>query len=485
MHKHIVGVLLVLGLWLSPHRGLAQQADDPLVHDQRAAMHRSTRDDISQYPNVPRYTITGVITPETQQLAATQTLIYVNTSPVTLNRLYFRLFPNLVDMGGNVVINAARVDDQAAPFTMEADNYLVRVDLATPVASGAATSVALDFVTTMPYNKGRIWYGAMNSDGATLSLASAYPIIANIVDGSWEIDVPDTKGDMVNSPVALYDVTLTAPRTHSIVATGTTTAISQDGATHTYHIVSGLQRDFMIAATTQPRVNVTVDGTQLNVYYPAGNVRGGRLALKFARQALHLYNTQIGQFPYNELDIVIVDAGTFYGVEYPGLTLIERRLLNTSWLLESIMAHEIAHQWFYGVIGNDVQRHAWVDESMATYAQALYREAIWGKPAAIVEANEWQKRYDRLIARNADGPIERHMDDFSLYTYGTIAYDKAALYLAAVRSQIGDDAFFAALRNYYRDNRYGYVDGSALTNAFQNACQCDIQPLYTSWVLAR
>ena len=94
-------------------------------------------------------------------------------------------------------------------------------------------------------------------------------------------------------------------------------------------------------------------------------------------------------------------------------------------------------------------------------------------------------RYERLKTRNADGPIARHMRDFTLYTYNVLAYDKAALYLAALRAQIGDDAFFAALQRYYHDNRYAYVDSSALTNAIQQTCNCDIQPLYASWVLAR
>jgi hypothetical protein len=480
-----IGVVLLWFLLVLPQQGTAQEQETPMQHDQRAAMHNSTRSDIEHYGDVPRYQITGVITPQTQTLQATQKLFYVNKSTDPLDRLYFRLFPNLDDMGGAVVITAARINEQAVPFTSEAGEYLVRIDLAEPLASGATIVVALDFATTMPYNKGQQWYGAMNDDGASLSLASAYPIIANYANGRWETEIPDTKGDMVNSPVALYDVTLTAPSNYSIVTTGTTTQIIKNGNTQTIHVVSGLQRDFTLVATTLPRVSGSIDGTRINVYYPTGNIRGGRLALKFARQAIQLFNVKFGQYPYNELDIVAVDAGTFYGVEYPGLTLIRRDLFATSWLLESIIAHEIAHQWFYNVIGNDVQQHAWVDESLATYAQVIYREAVWGQPAAKIEGDDWVVRYERLKTRNADGPIARHMRDFTLYTYNVLAYDKAALYLAALRAQIGDDAFFAALQRYYHDNRYAYVDSSALTNAIQQTCNCDIQPLYASWVLAR
>lgn len=480
-----IGVILLWALIGAPLHGQAQEGDTPVQHDQRAAMHTSTHDDINQYGNVPQYTLTGVISTDTQTLTATQNLLYVNKSTRELNELYFRLFPNLADMGGVMVIRDARVGDQAVSYTMEANNYLVRVALPTPLTPGSTVNVALDFVTTMPVNKGRELYGAMNDDGSTLSLASAYPIIATIVNDTWEIELPDTKGDLVNSPVALYDVTLTAPSNYSIVTTGTTTSIARTGNTQQVHVVSGLQRDFMLVATTLPRVSTTVDGTQINVYYPTGNIRGGRLALKFARQAVQLFNTKFGQYPYNELDIVAVDAGTFYGVEYPGLTLIERRLFAKSWFLESIIAHEIAHQWFYAVVGNDVQQHGWVDESLATYAQVIYREALWGRPAALLEADDWIVRYERLKTRNADGPIDRHMREFTLYSYNVLAYDKAALYVAAIRTQVGDAAFFRALQQYYRDNRYGYVDGTALVRAVEQTCSCDIHPLYNQWVLAQ
>jgi aminopeptidase N len=310
-------------------------------------------------------------------------------------------------------------------------------------------------------------------------------MLANNLGGGWEIDVPDTKGDLVNSPVALYDVTITAPLEYSIVTTGTATSSTRTASNQQIHVVSGLQRDFMVVATTLAHVSTTVDGTTLNVYYPNGNVRGGYLALKFARQAVHLYNGMFGQYPYNELDMVAVDAGTFYGVEYPGLLLFDQRLFSKAWFFESIVAHEVAHQWFYNVIGNDVQTHAWVDESFATYAQVLYREKIWGASAATIERTGFVNQYAKLQARNSDGPIEQHMREFTLYSYNVLVYAKAALYLDAVRAQVGPEVFGQAMRDYYAAHRYEVVDGTAFVGAVQSACNCDIQPLYNRWVLGQ
>ncbi len=476
---------LLCGIPVMSHAQTVATLTTEVQSDQRAAMHSSARDDIARHPNASRYQIISTIDPVARTWQGQQTLTYTNQSGVTLDKLYFRLFPNLPDLGGDLTITAASVAGVIVPVQYEANRYLARLDLATPLASGSQITTILDFVTTVPDNVGQSLYGAFNHDSQNLALASAYPMLANNPAGIWEIEIPDTKGDLVNSPVAVYDVTITAPLGYSIVTTGTATSSTRTATDQQIHVVSGLQRDFMVVATTLARVSTTVDGTTINVYYPNGNLRGGHLALKFARQAVHLYNGMFGQYPYNELDMVAVDAGTFYGVEYPGLLLFEQRLFNKAWFFESIVAHEVAHQWFYNVIGNDVQTHAWVDESFATYAQVLYREKIWGASAATIERTGFVNQYAKLQARNSDGPIEQHMREFTLYSYNVLAYAKAALYLDAVRAQVGPEVFAQAMRDYYAAHRYKVVDGTAFVGAVQSACNCDIQPLYNQWVLGQ
>ena len=475
---------LLFGIPAMSHAQTVATLTTEVQSDQRAAMHSSARDDIARHPAVPRYQIISTIDPVARTWQGQQTLTYTNQSGVTLDRLYFRLFPNLSDLGGDLTMTAASVAGSASRCNTS-HRYLARLDLTTPLAAGAQITTTLDFVTTVPDNVGQTLYGAFNHDNQNIALASAYPLLANNLGGVWEIDVPDTKGDLVNSPVALYDVTITAPLEYNIVTTGTATSSTRTASKQQIHVVSGLQRDFMVVATTLAHVSTTVDGTTLNVYYPNGNVRGGQLALKFARQAIHLYNDMFGQYPYNELDMVAVDAGTFYGVEYPGLLLFEQRLFSKAWFFESIVAHEIAHQWFYNVIGNDVQSHAWVDESFATYAQVLYREKIWGASAATIERTGFVNQYAKLQTRNSDGPIDQHMHAFTLYSYNVLAYAKAALYLDAVRAQVGPDVFAQAVRDYYTAHRYEVVDGTAFVGAVQSACNCDIQPLYNHWVLGQ
>jgi aminopeptidase N len=238
-------------------------------------------------------------------------------------------------------------------------------------------------------------------------------------------------------------------------------------------------------ATTLPQLTEVVDGTRINIYYPVTQRSTAQSAMRYAKQSLVAFNTQFGQYPYNELDFVAVDARSFYGVEYPGLILLQDRIFTNQPLLERIIAHEVAHQWFYNLIGNDVQQHAWVDESLATYAQVIYQEFVYGPIAKQNELAALQAQYDELIKRNRDGAIDRPMTDFTLYTFNAIAYAKGALYIDALRTTAGDTAFFAALQKYVDIYAYQVVDGTALRDLVQQQCMCDVQPIYQRWVLAQ
>ena len=457
---------------------------DPAA-DQQLAMHASARADIAKNPDVPRYRIIGTIDPSKRTWQASQTLTFRNKSGATLTKLYFRLLPNLPDVGGNLTVGSATVNGKTVVVRSEANRYLARLDLTTPITNGTQVSVVLNFVTTAPGSNGASLYGTIYQDGQTMSLASAYPLLANNTNGVWDVAVPNTKGDLVTSTAAYYDVSITAPTTHKIVSTGTAVSTSTTGTNQTVRIVSGLQRDFALTATKLASINATIDGTKISVYYPAGKLTAGQAALKYASQSLRFYNITYGQYPYNELDIVNLNAGSFEGVEFPGFILIEQPFFTTSADFESLIIHEVAHQWFYGVIGNDVQNHAWVDEGLATYSQVLYQEALRGAAAGTKEKNIFVADYNDLKAQKGDGAIDRPISTMSDYSYGVLTYSKAALYFDAIRTKIGAVKFTAALRNYYTTNRYGLVDGMAFVRAAQTSCGCDLLPLYNQWVLAK
>jgi len=475
----IVCTLVLVGVQpVSMHASL-------LNADQSLAMHTAHRNDPSTIEAVPHYRLDTLFEPESQRWRGWMQVRFRNPSPTPMTAIYVRLYANLDDFAGEAAVYRPTVNGQRATITYELDGYLARINYDEPIEVGDEIELTLDFLTTTPVDAGKEAYGAFNDDGSSISMASAYPLIAEFRDGDWLRQIPDGKGDLVNAPIATYDVEVTLPLTHRVVATGNTIAYRRSVAEHTYQIVSGLQRDFTIVATTLPHLTKVIEGTRINIYYPRKQRADAQLAMRYAAQSLEVFNQRFGQYPYNELDFVAVDARSFYGVEYPGLILLQDRLFANHPLLERIVAHEVAHQWFYNVVGNDVQQHAWVDESLATYAEIIYQEDVHGLLAKQIELDDLQAQYDELIERNRDGPIDRPMTEFTLYTFNTIAYAKGALYVDALRTTAGDQAFFASLKRYVATYAYQVVDGTALRDVVQQECACDVQPIYQRWVLAQ
>lgn len=479
-----VGVIILISMLL----GIVQpavQAAHGVVADQTAAMHPNARSDIAKNATAPLYQIVGTVNPSKRTWQATQTHTFTNQTGGILRTIYYRLTANLPDVGGSITLSGATVNGRKATVTYEANRYLARLDMRTPIAKNATVTVVVSFTTTAANNGGENVYGTLNSDGQTIALAMAYPLLAMHTNGTWDTTVPDTTGDIITSPVAFYDVTITTPRTYTVVSTGTPVSTRINGTNQTVRMVSGLQRDFALAVSTLSSVNATVDGTKITVYYPNGQLKGGQASLTYASHALRIFNGIYGQYPYNELDIVTVNAGTFEGIELPGFVLIEQAFFTVSSDYERLVVHEVAHQWFYGVIGNDVQNHAWVDEGITSYSQVLYQEALYGTQAGINEKRIFVDDYAALKTKKQDGAVDRPVSEMSDYQYGVLSYSKAALYVDAIRSTIGANAFSAALKSYYTTNRYAIVDGTAFVRAVQGSCDCDIQPLYNQWILAK
>ena len=460
----------------------APQLNAPLnPQDQAAALLPDFQGDLANADKWNRYTISAMIDPAADMIAGREQIEYTNRDDRPLDAVYFHLYPNLPDFGGQLRIDAVAIDGRAAEVVYESRRYLLRVNLPQPLAPGAKTVIGLAFTTNTPKNASASLYGAFNEENGVLALASSYPIAAIVRGGTWDIAQPNGRGDFVNSETALYDVTLAAPADWNLITTGVAVDRRLEDGHQTVRIVSGPQRDFMISATQLAHVSAEVDGTRINSYYEPGSEAGGQGALQSAVNALRTYNARYGRYPLAELDVVQIAATTFLGVEYPGLIMIERRLYTRPPALEDTVAHEVSHQWWYSQVGNDVQTEAWIDEALASYSQIVYQEVIHGPDAAERELEGFRQRYRDLVAAGGDAPVEQPTAAFR-NNYVAVVYGKAVLFFQALRKQIGDTAFDRFLHDYYANHRYGFVTGADLLASAEGACSCNLDELYRDWI---
>jgi hypothetical protein len=439
----------------------------------------------------PVYTLDVHVDWEALTVAGTETLLFTNNEDVPLDALYLRLYPNAPHYEeGQTDVGPVTLDSQLAESS--ADGTVLEVTLPQPLAPEGRVSLTIPFTVTVPHRADRFGF-----QDDVMMLGHWYPMLAVYDDEGWNLDPYVEMGDAFYSEVGFYTVHLTVPDSTIVAATGVEarrTLLRTPKTRITF--VSGATRDFALALSPRYRTQTRwVGDTQVTSFYLPEDEEGGRRALDTAADALQVFNARFGPYPYTEFDVAetpfLID-GSPGGMEFPGLIFIstnlyrpERFFANT---LDIIVAHETAHQWWYGVVGNNQVDEPWLDESFATFAQILYVEDTQGKEQAQAEEALWvDMPYLMTTMMGEDRPVATSLLEFDdSLTYGGIVYSKGAIFLRELRELVGDETFFTILQHHYETYRYGIVppDGFQRSVAEVTDDDLDALALYDLWVLS-
>ncbi len=234
-----------------------------------------------------------------------------------------------------------------------------------------------------------------------------------------------------------------------VVSTGSRTAISADGLDMTFTAVN--VRDIVVAAAADYRTTqVLVGDTVVRVVARPGFPKAA--VLRAAKVAIAKLEAKLGPYPYRVIKIVQAAGG--YGMEGPGVVWIPTTTAPSA-NLAYLVTHEVAHQWFYGLVGNDQAREPFADEAPADF---VTRDILG------------MRRASRCAAADLDRSIYR----YSRSCYYEIVYIQGGNLLAAARTRMGSAAFWAAIRRYLEDNRWGLVRTRTLLDALDEATPRDM-----------
>ena len=367
---------------------------------------------------------------------------------------------------------------QSAALT---DESVTSIELAREVAPGETIVLSLGFVTRLP----KIISRAGVEDGF-FAVAQWFPKIGVYAcDPSCTFSAAAYHSDSeFYADFGVYDVVLDVPRALVVGATGVLVdeQTSADRKTLRYHAED--VHDFVWAADARfvsqtievddalglPPVTVRL----LGVPALAGNAERH---LATARASLLELGRRLGPYPYRELTIVQVfhDAADAGGMEYPTLLFTEdepspRQL----YAPELVTAHEIAHQWFQGVVASDEVEEPWLDEGLTEFATSWVMERITPPRALLYRMFGHELSYahmerTQLAGERADALMKPAYAFRDRHVYAELVYRKTSLLLATLRARLGDDAFFRSLRSYVDRHRFLHPHTGDFLAAFDDA----------------
>jgi len=407
-----------------------------------------TATQVAPVRTVPRYVLEANLDYEGHSIQATQQVHYVNTTTETLPDLVFNVFPNYTEdifRLDSVSTEQPERDEEAPQLEYTLNGTSLRVSLPSGLEPEDEVTLFLDFSLQLPrMNPYLEWSnGSLGYSDRMLAAGNWYPVLVPYREGQgWNAYAYHLVGDPYVSQVADYEVEIVAPSDVVIAGSG-----DEQRFGNRWKYACTEARSFAFAASDQYSLLSQQAGhvTVVSYFFPV-HEHSGSDALLAAAEAIASFEELFGPYPYSSYRIAEVDfAGA---LEYSGLTF-----LGDDWYADhpggyrsrmvSLVVHEVAHQWWYGVVGNDQAREPWLDESLATYSSMLYYERLHPE---LVDW-WWETEVDSYRPQGQiNRPIYAFMDG---RTYLNAVYRRGALFIRDLRERMGDDEFYAFLRDYY------------------------------------
>ena len=360
----------------------------------------------------------------------------------------------------------------------------LRLPLRQPLPPGASLGLSLAYELSLPSptpdpqtRPVPFGYTAKQTN-----LVDWYPFVAPYVTGKgWLAHPAGYFGEHLVYDIADFQVNvrLVGGRQGLTVAASAPAVIDGDWRRYQFNsarnFVWSVSHDYQVASET------VGDVTVLSYFFPI-HPTAGQAALKTTAQALALYSELYG--PYRHATLTVVEADFLDGMEYDGLYFLSNGFYNLYQgqpgdYLVSIAAHETAHQWWYGLVGDDQAMEPWLDEALATYSERLFYERVYP------EGLDWWWNY-RVDYYQPRGWVDSNIyNSGSWRAYRDAVYLNGAYFLEDLRKQIGDAAFFAFLKDYAAQYAGRIAAGDDFFNLLKQHTQTDITPLLKKYFSSR
>lgn len=437
------------------------------------------------------YDIDLIIDYDAGSFEGTAVIDYTNSTGVALSELFFRLYANDDSLYGTAFVQILDIAIQTGSrsFSLYLNDTVVLVPLDEPLQPDEPIELTIAFsgvTSNWPANEqmgsNETGYGLLTKSTSALTLTTFYPVMAVYSDEGWALDPSTGFGDTLMGDTANYSVQLTTQAGPTPVTSGEIVAVNPEADSITYSFTATNARDFSLVLVEQNYTPVTaeLDDAIIRTWFTTRLEAAGRLALDMATFSFELYEDVVGPCPFREIDLVEVPLQSAAGVEFSGLILVSSQYAynHRDQFFSIIISHEMAHQWFYAGVGNDVSEHPWLDESFATYLSYEFLEAYTDSVTAYSQISAWRTAYQRAQQGWEDLSISSPKYAFpNSSIYSSFVYSGGALFLYDLRQALGDDAFYRSLQDYYSAMLHDIATPMDLIRIIEESCSCQIDEL--------
>ncbi|PHI20108.1 hypothetical protein CEQ90_09135 [Lewinellaceae bacterium SD302] len=208
-------------------------------------------------------------------------------------------------------------------------------------------------------------------------------------------------------------------------------------------------------------------------------------SIRFLEWAIEFYSEKIGMYPYPQVTAVQSALSAGAGMEYPMITVIGRSY-GEPWLNE-VIAHEVGHNWFYGILATNERTHPWMDEGFNSFYERLYMQRRYEEPqdkysilGQSVNIGQLGYRYQTLLGAGQSPDMDS--DSMAENNYWLNAYSKPDLALQYLVLQYGQDSVDQAMQRYYESWKFRHPGPDDVKAVFEDYFKADLSWLFDDFL---
>jgi len=478
------------------------------------------------------YTMRITLEPANHSYTGSQRLVYTNNSPDTIREVYYHLFYEAfkpgsmmdqrdstlpdsylgirrLDQSEQGVVAVQSLAQEGTTLRWKVEETTLHATLAHPIPPGGSTTLDMEWITQIPRLTRR--GGWLSSEGIEYSMAQWYPKLAEYDRAGWHND--EYVSREFYGVFGTFDVDITLPGRYIVGATGTLQNPQEVGCgyelgavdttilypatgegTKTWRFHADDVHDFAWTADPDYVHQIArANGVTIHALYARDLADLWRDVGPWSRAIMAYFSKRFG--PYLWPSFTVAQGGDG-GMEYPMLIMITGNRTPVS--LAGVIAHEMGHQWYYGMMANNEIEEAWMDEGFAQYLTAEARRDLFGlgeprtNPYQGLEriVYPWTPRpwahaeaFYNLAENGYDEPLSTWHDHFREgATAGTVYYSGETT-LRMLQSMVGDSLFDDGMQRYHAAWHFRHPSMRDFERSMEEATGLRLDWFFHQWIL--